>query len=83
MLETARALGELAKSAVGSHGGRSSCASGTAKNRACSARPNGLKANLAELQAKAVAYINSDVGVNGPKFQRFGHSVTERIWCAM
>lgn len=27
-----------------------------------------VEANLAELQAKAVAYINTDVGVNGPNF---------------
>ena len=36
-----------------------------------------VEANRAELQAKAVAYINTDVGVTGSEFRGFRHALAE------
>ncbi len=47
---------------------------GTAKNRDCSARPNGLKLHADELQQKAAVYINTDS--NGRGFLGIGGSHT-------
>jgi N-acetylated-alpha-linked acidic dipeptidase len=67
MLETARALGELARSGwkprrtivMYEWDGEEPGLIGSTEF---------VEANLAELQAKAVAYINTDVGVSGPNF---------------
>jgi N-acetylated-alpha-linked acidic dipeptidase len=67
MLETARALGELARSGwkprrtfvIGEWDGEELGLIGSTE---------WVEGHMAELQAKAVAYINTDVGVAGPNF---------------
>lgn len=67
MLETARAFGELARSGWKPRRTIVMC-EWDSEEFGLIGSTEWVEANLAELQAKAVAYINSDVGVNGPNF---------------
>ncbi len=67
MLETARSLGELVKSGWKPRRTIVICEWG-AEEPGLIGSTEWVEANRAELQAKAVAYINTDVGVTGPNF---------------
>ncbi len=67
MLETARSLGELAKSGWKPRRTIVIC-EWDAEEPGLIGSTEWVEANRAELQAKAVAYINTDVGVTGPNF---------------
>lgn len=67
MLETARALGELARSGWKPRRTIVMC-EWDGEEPGLIGSTEFVEANLAELQAKAVAYINTDVGVAGPNF---------------
>ena len=67
MLETARALGELVRSGWKPRRTIVMCA-WDAEEPGLIGSTAWVDQNLAELQAKAVAYINTDVGVTGPDF---------------
>ncbi len=67
MLETARSLGELVRSGWKPRRTIVMCA-WDAEEQGLIGSTEWVEANRAELQAKAVAYINTDVGVTGPNF---------------
>jgi N-acetylated-alpha-linked acidic dipeptidase len=67
MLETARALGELVRSGWKPRRTIVICA-WDGEEPGLLGSTAWVEANRAELQAKAVAYINTDVGVTGPNF---------------
>jgi N-acetylated-alpha-linked acidic dipeptidase len=67
MLETARSLGELAKSGWKPRRTIVMC-EWDAEEEGLIGSTEWVEGNRAELQAKAVAYINTDVGVAGPNF---------------
>ena len=67
MLEAARALGALAKSGWKPRRTIVMC-EWDGEEEGLLGSTAWVQANLAELQAKAIAYINTDVGVNGPNF---------------
>ena len=67
MLETARALGELARSGWKPRRTIVMC-EWDGEEPGLIGSTEWVEANRAELQAKAVAYINTDVGVIGPNF---------------
>ena len=67
MLEAARALGELAKSGWKPRRTIVICA-WDGEEEGLLGSTEWVQANLAELQAKTIAYVNTDVGVNGPNF---------------
>lgn len=67
MLETARALGELARSGWKPRRTIVICA-WDGEEPGLLGSTAWVEATRAELQAKAVAYINTDVGVSGPNF---------------
>ncbi|MGA8222738.1 MAG: M28 family metallopeptidase [Candidatus Acidiferrales bacterium] len=67
MLETARALGELARSGWKPRRTIAMC-EWDGEEPGLLGSTEWVEANRAELQAKAIAYINSDVGVDGPNF---------------
>ncbi|MGA8142730.1 MAG: M28 family metallopeptidase [Candidatus Acidiferrales bacterium] len=67
MLETARALGELARGGWKPRRTIVMCEWG-GEEPGLLGSTEWVEANRAELQAKAVAYINTDVGVTGPNF---------------
>jgi N-acetylated-alpha-linked acidic dipeptidase len=67
MLETARALGELARSGWKPRRTIVMC-EWDGEEPGLIGSTEWVEANRAELQSKAVAYINTDVGVNGPNF---------------
>jgi N-acetylated-alpha-linked acidic dipeptidase len=67
MLETARSLGELAKSGWKPLRTIVMC-EWDAEEEGLIGSTEWVEQNRAELQAKAVAYINTDVGVAGPNF---------------
>ncbi|MGP8156355.1 MAG: M28 family metallopeptidase [Candidatus Acidiferrales bacterium] len=67
MLETARALGELVRSGWRPRRTIIMCA-WDAEEPGLVGSTAWVEANLAALQAHAVAYINTDVGVTGPNF---------------
>ena len=67
MLEAARALGELVRSGWKPHRSILMC-EWDAEEPGLVGSTLWVEQNLAELQAKAVAYINTDVGVTGPNF---------------
>jgi N-acetylated-alpha-linked acidic dipeptidase len=67
MLETARALGELAQTGWKPRRTIVMC-EWDGEEPGLIGSTEFVEANLAELQAKAVAYINTDVGVAGPNF---------------
>jgi N-acetylated-alpha-linked acidic dipeptidase len=67
MLETARALGELARSGWKPRRTIVMC-EWDGEEPGLLGSTEWVEANRAELQAKAVAYINTDVGVTGPNF---------------
>jgi len=67
MLETARALGELVRSGWKPRRTIVMCA-WDAEEPGLVGSTAWVDANLAALQARAVAYINTDVGVTGPNF---------------
>jgi N-acetylated-alpha-linked acidic dipeptidase len=67
MLETARSLGELAKSGWKPRRTIVIC-EWDAEEPGLIGSTEWVEANRDELQAKAVAYINTDVGVTGPSF---------------
>src|ERR1700722_593242 len=71
MLETARALGALAKDGWKPRRTIVMC-EWDAEEPGLIGSTEFVEANLAELQAKAVAYINTDVGVAGPNFSSSG-----------
>jgi N-acetylated-alpha-linked acidic dipeptidase len=71
MLETARALGELARSGWKPRRTIVMC-EWDGEEPGLIGSTEFVEANLAELQAKAVAYINTDVGVAGPNFSGTG-----------
>ncbi len=71
MLETARALGEMAKDGWKPRRTIVMC-EWDAEEPGLIGSTEFVEANLAELQAKAVAYINTDVGVAGPNFSSSG-----------
>ena len=71
MLETARALGELARSGWKPRRTIVMC-EWDGEEPGLIGSTEFVEANLAELQAKAVAYINTDVGVAGPNFSGSG-----------
>jgi N-acetylated-alpha-linked acidic dipeptidase len=67
MLETARSLGELARTGWKPRRTIVMC-EWDAEEPGLMGSTEWVEANRAELQAKAVAYINTDVGVTGPNF---------------
>jgi N-acetylated-alpha-linked acidic dipeptidase len=67
MLETARSLGELARTGWKPRRTIVMC-EWDGEEPGLIGSTEFVEANLAELQAKAVAYINTDVGVAGPNF---------------
>src|SRR5208282_5890241 len=67
MLETARALGELVRSGWKPRRTILIC-EWDGEEPGLIGSTEWVEANRAELQAKAVAYINTDVGVDGPNF---------------
>jgi N-acetylated-alpha-linked acidic dipeptidase len=67
MLETGRALGELARSGWKPRRTIVIC-EWDGEEPGLIGSTEWVEANRAELQAKAVAYINTDVGANGPNF---------------
>jgi N-acetylated-alpha-linked acidic dipeptidase len=67
MLETARALGELARSGWKPRRTIVMC-EWDGEEPGLIGSTEWVEANAAELQKKAVAYLNTDVGVNGPNF---------------
>jgi N-acetylated-alpha-linked acidic dipeptidase len=67
MLEAARALGQLARSGWTPHRTIVMC-EWDAEEPGLIGSTEWVEANRAELQSKAVAYMNTDVGVNGPNF---------------
>ena len=67
MLETARALGELVRSGWKPRRSILMC-EWDAEEPGLIGSTMWVEQNLAELQSKAVAYINTDVGVTGPNF---------------
>jgi len=67
MLETARALGELVRSGWKPRRTIVIC-EWDGEEPGLIGSTEWVEANRAELQSKAVAYINTDVGVNGPNF---------------
>jgi N-acetylated-alpha-linked acidic dipeptidase len=67
MLETARALGELARGGWKPRRTILMC-QWDGEEPGLLGSTEWVEANRAELQAKAVAYINTDVGVTGPNF---------------
>jgi N-acetylated-alpha-linked acidic dipeptidase len=67
MLEAARALGQLAQSGWTPRRTLVMC-EWDAEEPGLIGSTEWVMANLAELQAKAIAYINTDVGVTGPNF---------------
>ncbi len=67
MLEAARALGELVRSGWKPRRTILMC-EWDAEEPGLVGSTLWVEQNLAELQAKAVAYINTDVGVTGPNF---------------
>jgi len=67
MLETARSLGELARNGWKPRRTIVIC-EWDAEEPGLLGSTEWVEANRAELQAKAVAYINTDVGVTGPNF---------------
>jgi N-acetylated-alpha-linked acidic dipeptidase len=67
MLETARALGELVRSGWKPRRTIVMC-EWDGEEPGLLGSTEWVEANRAELQAKAVAYINTDVGVDGPNF---------------
>jgi N-acetylated-alpha-linked acidic dipeptidase len=67
MLETARALGELARSGWKPRRTIVIC-EWDGEEPGLIGSTEWVEANRAELQSKAVAYINTDVGVTGPNF---------------
>jgi N-acetylated-alpha-linked acidic dipeptidase len=67
MLETARALGELVRSGWKPRRTIVMC-EWDGEEPGLIGSTEWVEANRAELQAKAVAYINTDVGVDGPNF---------------
>ncbi|MDR3721078.1 MAG: M28 family peptidase, partial [Candidatus Acidoferrales bacterium] len=67
MLETGRALGELARSGWKPRRTIVICA-WDGEEPGLIGSTEWVEANRAELQAKAVVYINTDVGVSGPNF---------------
>lgn len=67
MLETARALGDLVRSGWKPRRTIVMC-EWDAEEPGLIGSTEWVEANRAELQAKAIAYINTDVGVNGPNF---------------
>jgi N-acetylated-alpha-linked acidic dipeptidase len=71
MLETARALGELARSGWKPRRTIVMC-EWDGEEPGLIGSTEYVEANLAELQAKAVAYVNTDVGVAGPNFSGSG-----------
>jgi N-acetylated-alpha-linked acidic dipeptidase len=71
MLETARALGELVRSGWKPRRTIVMC-EWDGEEPGLIGSTEFVEANLAELQAKAVAYINTDVGVAGPNFSGSG-----------
>jgi N-acetylated-alpha-linked acidic dipeptidase len=75
MLETARALGELARSGWKPRRTIVMC-EWDGEEPGLIGSTEWVEANGAELQKKAVAYINTDVGVNGPNF---GSSATPSL----
>jgi N-acetylated-alpha-linked acidic dipeptidase len=68
LLEAARALGELAKSGWKPRRTVVIC-HWDGEEEGLIGSTEWVEANLAELQQKAVAYINTDVGVDGPNFE--------------
>ena len=78
MLEAARSLGELVRSGWKPRRTILMC-EWDAEEPGLIGSTLWVEANRAELQAKAVAYINTDVGVTGPNFQRGGHAFLEGI----
>lgn len=75
MLETARAFGELARTGWEPRRTIVMC-EWDGEEPGLIGSTEWVEANRAELQSKAVAYINTDVGVNGP---RFGASATPSL----
>jgi N-acetylated-alpha-linked acidic dipeptidase len=71
MLETARALGELVRGGWKPRRTIVMC-EWDGEEPGLIGSTEFVEANLAELQAKAVAYINTDVGVAGPNFSGSG-----------
>jgi len=67
MLEAGRALGALAKSGWKPRRTIVIC-QWDGEEEGLLGSTEWVQANLAELQAKAIAYVNTDVGVNGPSF---------------
>ncbi len=67
MLETARALGELARGGWKPRRTIVMC-EWDGEEPGLLGSTEWVESNRAELQAKAVAYLNTDVGVNGPNF---------------
>ncbi|HKV03579.1 MAG TPA: M28 family metallopeptidase [Candidatus Acidoferrales bacterium] len=67
LLETARALGELARSGWKPRRTIVMC-EWDGEELGLIGSTEWVEANKAELQSKAVAYINTDIGVNGPNF---------------
>ena len=67
MLETARSIGELARTGWKPRRTIVMC-EWDAEEPGLMGSTEWVEANRAELQAKAVAYINTDVGVTGPNF---------------
>ena len=78
MLETARALGELVRSGWKPRRTIVMC-EWDGEEPGLLGSTEWVEANRAELQAKAVAYMNTDVGRNRAEFQRGGDAVAERI----
>src|SRR3984885_9151215 len=75
MLETARALGELARKGWKPQRSIVMC-EWDGEEEALLGSTEWVEQNLKELQEKAVVYINTDVGVSGPNF---GASVTPSL----
>ena len=67
MLETARALGTLAKSGWKPRRTIVMC-EWDGEEAGLIGSTEWVEANLEELQAKVIAYVNTDIGVNGPNF---------------
>ena len=60
MMSETKAMGALAQAGLAARRARSSTPAGTARSRACSARPNGPKRMPTNSSARRVIYINTD-----------------------
>ena len=78
LLETGRALGELARSGWKPRRTIVIC-HWDGEEPGIIGSTEWVEANRSELQKKVMAYINTDVGVNGPKLRRLGHAIAQTV----